>query len=86
MVTKSLINGKPAAINGLRKVKNSPSWLVIFLEISLFSKDLITFIISFISLSVRVIPEPVNKFLITLPSKLIPAFPKAFFKSFYQVN
>ena len=43
---------------------NFPFWLVIFLvvpfnEISLFSKDLITFIISFISLFVRVIPEPV---------------------------
>ena len=71
------INCKPAVVNGLRKVKSPLSWLVIFLvvvlnKIPLFSKDLITFIICFISLFVvnRVIPEPVND---------------EFFKIFYQV-
>ena len=57
------INNKPAVINGLRKFKIPPSWLVIFLavpfnKIPLFSNHLITFIIYFISLSVRVIPAP----------------------------
>ena len=52
-------------INGIRKFKNPPSWLVIFVvvpfdEIALFSKDLITFITPFSSLSDRVIFEPVN--------------------------
>ena len=61
-VSRLLINGKPADINGLRKFKNPPSWIVIFLtvpfnKIPLFSKDFIIFI-SFISLSVRVIPAP----------------------------
>ena len=70
------MNGKPAVINGLRKFKNPPSWLVIFLVVSfnkipLFSKDFVTFIISFISLFIRVIlvpktlSEPFFKFLIT---------------------
>ena len=36
-------NGKPTGINGLRKLRNLPSWLVIFLvvpfkKVSLFSK------------------------------------------------
>ena len=62
-VSAIFINGKPAIINGLRKFKNPPSWQVIFVVVSfikipLFSKDLITFIIYFISLFVRVIPEP----------------------------
>ena len=62
-VSTIFINGKPAIINGLRKFKNPPSWQVIFVVVSfikipLFSKDLITFIIYFISLFVRVIPEP----------------------------
>ena len=62
-VSTFFVNGKPAVINDLRKFRNPPSWLVIFLavpfnEVSLFSKDLTTFIISFISLSVRVIPDP----------------------------
>ena len=77
-VSTVFINCKPAVVNGLRKVKNPPSWLVIFLvvllnKIPLFSKDLITFIICFISLFVvnRIIPEPVND---------------EFFKIFYQVN
>ena len=63
-VSTFLINGKPAVIDGLRKFKNSPSWLVTFLvvhfdKILLFSKDLITVavIISFITLFRRVIPE-----------------------------
>ena len=63
-VSKLFINGKLAFINGLGNVKNSLSWQVIFLvvpfnKIPLFSKDLITFAMSFISLFVRVIPKPV---------------------------
>ena len=59
-VSKLFIYGKPAVINGLIKLRNLPSWLVIFPvfpfnKIPLFSKDLITFI-SFISLFVTVIP------------------------------
>ena len=62
-VSTLFINGKPAVINGLRKLRIPPSWLAIFLivpfnKIPLFSKDLITFIISLISLFVRVIPAP----------------------------
>ena len=53
------INGKPTDINGLRKLRNHPFWQVTFLVfplvIPLFSEDLITFIISFISLVVNVI-------------------------------
>ena len=57
-------NGKTAVINGLRRFKNPLSWLVIFLVVpfnktSLFYKTLITFIIYFILLFVRVFPEPV---------------------------
>ena len=60
---KLFINGKPAVVNSLRKFKNPPSGLAIFLVVpfnktDLFSKDLITFITSFISLFVKVIPEP----------------------------
>ena len=60
-VSTFFINGKPAAINGLRKLRNP--WLVVFLvvpfnKIPLFSKDLISFIISFISLIVSVILQP----------------------------
>ena len=63
-VSKLFINGKLAFINGLGNVKNSLSWQVIFLvvpfnKIPLFSKDLITFAMSFISVFVRVIPKPV---------------------------
>ena len=72
------INGKPAVINGLRKLRNHPPWLVNFLvvlfnNIPLFSKDLITFITSFISLLVRAmnLNQEMMKFL---------------FQSFYQVN
>ena len=51
-VSTVFINGKPAVINDLRKLRNPPSRLVIFPvapfnKIPLFSKDLITFIISF---------------------------------------
>ena len=64
------INGKLAVINGPKEFKNLPSWLVTFLaapfnKIPLFSKDLITFIISFTSSFVRVIPEPVIFSLLT---------------------
>ena len=57
------INGKQAVIIGLRRLRNSPSYLVIFLvvafkKIPLFSKDLITLIMPFILLFVRVIPTP----------------------------
>ena len=57
------VNGKPTVINGLRKLRNPPSWLVMFLVVSfnkmlLFCKNLVTCIISFISLFARVIPEP----------------------------
>ena len=76
MVTKSFqvvstlfINGKASPINSVRKSKNPLSWLELFVvvsfnKISLFSKDLITFTISFISLFVQVIPAP-NAFLET---------------------
>ena len=62
-VSAFFIYGKPAVINGLRKLRNTTSSLVIFAvvpfnKIPLFSKDLITFI-SFISLFVRVISEPI---------------------------
>ena len=64
-LTNGVITGKPAVINGLRKLKNLPSWLVIFLvvpfyETPLFSKDSILFIISFISLFVRVFSESMD--------------------------
>ena len=54
------INGKPAYMNSLGKLKNTPSWLVIlpvvsFKKVSVFLKDLFTSMISFISLFVRVI-------------------------------
>ena len=54
-VSVLFINGKPAGINDRRKLTNSSSWLVIFAivlfnKVPLFSNDLLTFIISFISL------------------------------------
>ena len=57
------INKKSAVISCFRKLEFSLSWLVVFLVVSfyklpLFPEDLITFIISFISLLVKVIPEP----------------------------
>ena len=62
-VSAHFVNGKLAVINGLRKFKNPPFCLVLFLvapfnKIPLFSNNLISFIISFISLSVRVMPAP----------------------------
>ena len=58
------INSKLDVLNGLGKLRNSPYLLVIFvvvpfIKIPLFSKGLIIFIIFFISLFVRVTPEPV---------------------------
>ena len=61
---KLFINGKLAVINDLKKLRRRiPSGLVIFLvvpfnKIPLFTKGLITFIMSFVSLFFRVIPEP----------------------------
>ena len=54
------INGKPAYMNSLGKLENTPSWLVIlpvvsFKKVSVFLKDLFTSMRSFISLFVRVI-------------------------------
>ena len=66
---------------------NPSSWLVIFLvnpfnKTPLFSKDLITLIISFISFYVRVIPEPVICSLWNLSICLsIIFFPKSLAKS-----
>ena len=61
------VHFKPVVINGLRKFKIPPSWLVILLvvpfnKLPLFSKDLTTFIISFTSLFAEVNPAP-NVFL-----------------------
>ena len=56
-VSTFFINGKAVVINGLRKLRDPPSWLVIFLVVPLFSKDLITVTVSFISLFVNVIQE-----------------------------
>ena len=61
-VSTFFINGKAVVINGLRKLRDPPSWLVIFLvvpfsKIALFSKDLITVTVSFISLFVNAIQE-----------------------------
>ena len=57
-------NGRTAIINGVGKLRNPPSWLVIFLVIPfikfpLLFKDLITFTIFFILVFVRVISEPI---------------------------
>ena len=64
-VSTVFISAKPTDINGLRKLRNPLSWLVIFVAVSsnsipLFSKDLITFIIYIFSLLVNAIPEPSN--------------------------
>ena len=53
LVSAYFINGKPAVINDLRKLRNPLSWLVILLvvpfsKIPLFSKDLVTNILYFI--------------------------------------
>ena len=73
------INGKPVVIIGLRKLRNLPSWLVFFLVVSLnkiplFSKDLIDFIIYFVLLIVRVIPEPVMYSLLNVSISLSRKF------------
>ena len=52
-------------INGVRKLRNSPFWVLIFLvdafnKIILLSKYLITFITSSVSFFVSVIPEHVG--------------------------
>ena len=57
-------------------INDGPYWLAIFLvvsfnEIPLFSKGLITFIISFFSWFVRVIPEPVTNEILLLTFLLI---------------
>ena len=85
-VSRLFIKGNPAFINGLRKLRNAPSWLVIFVvvpfKILLFSKDLNTFIILFISLFVRVIPKPVIYSLLNLSICLSRIFfPKSLAKS-----
>ena len=80
-MSRLFINYKPTIIHGIRKFGNRPYWLAVFLvvpfnEILLFSKDLITFIIFFLSSFIRVIPEPVTdelQLLIFLPIILIPA-------------
>ena len=64
-VSTLFINGKPAVINDLRKLRNPPSWIVIFLVVPfnktpLFSEYLITFMITLISSFISVIPEPLN--------------------------
>ena len=90
-VKRFFIIGKPAVINGLRKFGNPSSWLIIFLvvpfnKIPLFSKDLTTFIKSFILLFVRVTPKPVIEeipFLIFLQSKLSYVSIKASLFSFF---
>ena len=61
-VSTLFINGKPAIINDVIKLRNPPFWVVILLavpfnKIPLCSKDLIIFI-SFASLFVSVYHEP----------------------------
>ena len=81
------INGRPAVINGLRKMRNPPSGLVMSLlvflnKILLFSKDLITFTISLAALFIRVIPEPSLKiklyFFVAISTNSSAAFLNAF--------
>ena len=59
------INGKQTAINGVRKFRNPPFWVLIFLvnafnKIILLSKYLTTFITSSVSFFVSVIPEHIG--------------------------
>ena len=83
-VTTFLINGKPTCINGLRKSRNPPSWIIIFLVVSfnkilLFSKHAITFMTSFTSLFVSVSLEPLSfeiPFLNILIRISTPEFPR----------
>ena len=65
------MNGKPAIINGLRKLRNPPSWVVIFAvvpfnESPLFPENVIVFTIYFTVSFGRVIPEPVIYSLLNL--------------------
>ena len=64
-VSTFFTNGKPTNINGLRTFRNPPFLLPIFLvvlfnKIPLFSKDLITSVMSFISFFATVSSEPLN--------------------------
>ena len=87
------INDKPAAINGLRKFKNPPSWqevfvVVYFNKVSVFSKRLNYFHSIFFSLFVKVIPETwLIKFLFKYfsPSKLILASTRISLFIFYHL-
>ena len=86
-VSRYCINGKAALVNGARKLSNSTSWLLIFLvvpfnKIPLSFKDLITFIIFFISLFVSVIPGSLNLFLIA--EKVSKIVTKVFL--FFQIS
>ena len=76
------INGRPAVINGLRKMRNPPSGLVFLNKILLFSKDVITFTISLAALFIRVIPEPSLKiklyFFVAISTNSSAAFLNAF--------
>ena len=65
-MSRFFINGKPADSNGLKKMRNPHSAQVIFLvgpldKIPLFSKNIISFIISFFLLLLRISPEPLIK-------------------------
>ena len=58
-VSKCFINGKPAVINGLRKLRNPHFRLLIFLVVSfkkipLFSKNLITLLVISTTVSAKV--------------------------------
>ena len=81
------VNGKPNVFNGREKLRNPFSSLLMFLvvafnKVPLFSKDLITFMIYFISWFVSVTSELLNKdedlILILLLPKLYTAPEKAF--------
>ena len=68
--------------NGLKKLRNPPSWVAIFLgvtfsKIYLFSKDLITFIIFLYLIVLSIIPEP-SLFVNFLLSSFISLFTKYF--------
>ena len=74
-------------------MRNPPSWLTIFRivpfsQIRLFPKELITFIISFISSFVQVIPEPVideRLFLIFITNSIKPCICSKFLKSSFEI-
>ena len=89
-VSTFFINGKSTLVNKARKLSNTPSWLVVFPvvpfnKILLFYKDLLTYIMSFISLFVSIITIPDNNespLLIFLGEVLIPAIMWRFWKIF----